>query len=193
MSKALIIVDVQNDFINGSMAITGADKIIPIINKMSEEFEHIVISKDWHPHDHCSFEENGGQWPRHCVANHEGSKLHKDLKTKKGAYFVQKGTVVNEEAYSAFSNGDSLNGLDLLLRTSLGVKEVFVCGLATDYCVLETALDAKRLGFETNVVLNACREVAEESCKEALKRMHNMGIKTIGVGFSNTEMLFTPM
>lgn len=191
MKRALIVVDVQNDFIDGPMKVNGAKDIIPVINSMIEHFDTLIITKDWHPYDHCSFKENGGEWPKHCIASTHGAKVHEELKVRPGAYYVNKANNSDIEQYSAFYDAEGNDtGLSNLLKKSLGVDTVYICGLTTDYCVQHTAIDAFRCGLETHVVLNACREVDEERCKQAHKRMHKLEIKTENVGFSpDTEMM----
>lgn len=185
MKRALIVVDVQNDFINGSMRVDGAASIIPTINTLMEHFDNIIVTKDWHPHDHCSFIENGGEWPKHCIASTHGAKLHSFLKVKPGAYFVNKANNSEIEQYSAFYDAEGNDtGLSNLLKKTLGVDIVYICGLTTEYCVQSTALDAFSEGFETHVILNACREVDPKGCKEAHERMYKFGIKTQHVEFS---------
>jgi len=191
MKRALIVVDVQNDFIDGPMKVEGAKEIIPTINKMMENFDIVVITKDWHPYDHCSFQENGGKWPAHCVATTYGSKLHEDLKVKHGAYYVNKANNSDIEQYSAFYDAAGNDtGLSSLLKKPLKVDTVYICGLTTDYCVLETALDAYNCEFDTHVVLNACKEVDSDKCKEAHEKMYRLGIKTQHVSFlPNTDIM----
>jgi len=159
-SSALIVVDVQNDFADpaGSLFVEGAPRVIPFINTQIDAATQagaiVVASQDWHPPSTPHFAKDGGIWPDHCVADTWGAAFHPDLKTP--GTVIQKGTS-GEDGYSAFTVRDpatgveSPTGLDKTLSEA-GVVEVFIVGLATDYCVKETAIDATRYGF-TAVVL----------------------------------------
>lgn len=162
-TDALLVVDVQNDFITGSLAVPNAVDIIPVINSIIPKFTTIIYSADSHIKDHPSFQAQGGPWPDHCVIGSFGHRLHKDLLVRTGnPVIVHKG--LKEEAYSAFSGlvTGELNTektVEGLLRT-LGTKRLFICGLATDYCVKATVLDALKLfDGEVYVLLNAVRSV----------------------------------
>jgi len=156
---ALIVVDVQNDFADpaGSLSVAGAAEIIPRINDdiglARAAGATVVYTQDWHPESTPHFAKDGGIWPVHCVAESWGAQLHPDVVVADGAPRIRKGTN-GEDGYSAFSMRDPVSGeqtrteLDGLLR-GLGVERVVVCGLATDYCVNATALDAIELGYET--------------------------------------------
>ncbi len=150
----LLVVDVQNDFITGSLAVPDAEDLIPVINKYVERFEYILFSRDMHPTNHCSFVAQGGPWPPHCVIGTDGAKLHSDLKVPGDIFVIDKGTLADKDTYSAFGATQLLRGtlshgsiiidkLDLspFLRL-LGIKRLFICGLATEYCVKATVLDA---------------------------------------------------
>ena len=156
----LLIVDMQDDFITGSLAVTGAAEIVPIINQYIKKFSWKVLSKDMHPEGHCSFVEQGGPWPIHCPADGEGSKLHADLDideravTHKSSVTVHKGTEPDKDAYSAF---DGTHLIDIM--ESWGITRVFICGLATDYCVKATVLDALNLDFLVYLLADAIRAV----------------------------------
>lgn len=172
--RALIIVDMQNDFCpGGALAVEYGDTIVAGINDTSEIFSIVVATKDWHPKDHGSFASNhsGAQpfdtttlsgkeqvlWPDHCVQNSYGAEFHKDLKHT-GRTFV-KGTNRNADTYSGFYDEDGVStGLDEYLR-KMQVTTVYICGLATDYCVKFTALDALKQGYETIVLEDLCRGV----------------------------------
>ena len=147
-TDALLIVDLQNDFITGSLAVPGAEGILQKVKEYTEKFLCRFASRDWHPEDHSSFVENGGPWPAHCIAGTEGSELHSILDDH---WFIQiyKGLDKNKEQYSAF---DGTNIAELLKRFK--IKRLFVCGLATDYCVKATVLDALKQ-FEGAVFLLA--------------------------------------
>jgi len=181
-STALIVVDVQNDFADpeGSLAVPGAGEILPHVNREVDRAEAagavIVYTQDWHPPSTPHFAKDGGIWPVHCVADSWGARLHPTLRVV-GALAVRKGAH-GEDGYSGFtmrdpvSGSEASTGLEQLLRVR-GVQRVVVCGLATDYCVAATALDAVRRGFPTSVVLDAVAAVdlAAGDGEEALRRL----------------------
>jgi nicotinamidase/pyrazinamidase len=164
---ALIVVDVQNDFAdrNGSLYVAGGENVIPLINEEAERARAagatVVYTQDWHPGTTPHFQKDGGIWPVHCVQLTWGAEFHPELHVD-GAT-IQKGSG-GEDGYSGFSVRDPESGeeysteLDDLLRNR-GIERVVVVGLATDYCVKETALDAARLGFDTTVLADAIRAV----------------------------------
>ena len=178
MKKALIVVDVQNDFCpGGSLAVQDGDKVVPIINKMIPEFDLVIFTMDWHPKNSDAFASNykgkkpfdkyinaQGEddvlWPAHCVQDTIGAELHKDLDLsliKGDFYFFKKGLNKDEHPYSGFG-ADGL--LDFL--TERGVTETYITGLATDYCVKATALDSVKNHFITKVVWDATRGIADD-------------------------------
>jgi nicotinamidase/pyrazinamidase len=144
----------QNDFCRGgALAVPGGDEIVPVVNDLAGRFEKIFATQDWHPPDHISFKEQGGIWPPHCVAGTEGAELHSGL-VPGDAIYIKKGTDPRKEAYSGFQ------GTDLAQRLKdAGVRRVFITGLATDYCVKATAVDALRSGLDVIVVSDAVRGV----------------------------------
>jgi len=157
MAKALIIVDVQNDFTpGGALPVEEGDAIVPRINELAAagDFDLVVATRDWHPSDHGSFAEQGGPWPVHCVADTPGAQLHPALDTSAIDVIVDKGQDPGTEGYSGF---DGTNLADLLHERD--VDEVVVVGLATDYCVKNTALDALRAGLGVRVDESAVRGV----------------------------------
>jgi nicotinamidase/pyrazinamidase len=166
-STALIVVDVQNDFAdpNGSLYVSGGETIIPVVNeemtRARDAGAAVVYTQDWHPESTPHFQKDGGIWPVHCVQDTWGADFHPDLEVK--GEVVRKGTG-GEDGYSGFTIRDPASGAEKsteladLLRKR-GVERVVVVGLATDYCVKETALDAVRLGFETTVRADAMRAV----------------------------------
>ena len=166
---ALIVLDVQNDFADpaGSLRVTGGEAVVPIIDREIAEAmtggAFVVATQDWHPPVTPHFAKDGGIWPVHCVADTWGAMLHPDLALPFGAPRVRKGTN-GEDGYSGFTMRDPTTGktapteLESLLRDA-GVERVMVVGLATDYCVKATALDALRLGFETTVLTDAIAAV----------------------------------
>ncbi len=168
---ALVVVDLQNDFADpeGSLAVHGGANLIPIINAeiamARSEGALVVFTQDWHPASTPHFARDGGIWPVHCVGGTWGAELHPDVDPSAAAEAprIRKGTA-GEDGYSGFTMRDPTTGtttateLEALLRTA-GTERVVVCGLATDYCVKATALDAVRLGFETDVLVDAIRPV----------------------------------
>src|SRR4051812_8757049 len=157
MSRALIIVDVQNDFTpGGALAVPHGDEVLRHINGLaaSGEYDLVVATRDWHPPDHGSFSESGGPWPEHCVQGTEGAELHPDLDRGHIDVVVDKGHDPATEGYSAFDGTQ----LAELLRER-GVDQVTVVGLATDYCVKNTALDALKEGLRVIVDSTAVRGV----------------------------------
>jgi nicotinamidase/pyrazinamidase len=180
---ALIVVDLQNDFCpGGALAVTDGDKVVKPINKLldiSEGTDFLpVFSRDWHPSQTKHFAENGGVWPKHCVQNTKGAEFHPDLKFVPGFEVVSKGMGLNEDAYSAF-DGITSEGLTLEeFLKNYGVKRVYVGGLALDYCVSATAIDAARRGFETTVLMDATRAVnlQPDDGSRAIQRMRDAGV-----------------
>ena len=176
---ALIIVDVQRDFCSGgALPVPDGEKIIPTLNKYIEKFSKagalIVATRDWHPPNHMSFKDYGGIWPSHCVQGTLGAEFHPDLKLPKEVKIVSKATSADKEAYSGF---DGTN-LERELKDA-GVKRVFVGGLATDYCVKSTVLDALRLGFETILLVDAIKGVDAKpgDSERAVEEMVRNGAK----------------
>jgi nicotinamidase/pyrazinamidase len=158
-ADALIIVDLQNDFLpGGSLGVPRGDEVVAPIQQLIDLYQThglpIVASRDWHPEGHCSFTAQGGPWPIHCVAGSHGAAFSAALPLEQVATVISKATTVEKDAYSAF------NGTDLAEQLrARGVQRVTVCGLATDYCVLNTARDALENGFATLLVLDAIRAV----------------------------------
>lgn len=155
---ALLVVDIQNDFCSGgSLAVGEGESIIPVVNGLIERFQAVgapvVYSRDWHPVDHGSFAAQGGPWPPHCVAGTRGAAFHNALRVDLHPWIIDKATGHDE----ALSDFDGTDLADKLRARNIG--RVFVVGLATDYCVRATALDALALGFETVVVTDAVRAV----------------------------------
>jgi len=174
--NALLIIDVQNDFCpGGSLPVAGGFDIVPVINRLQPLFGLVVATKDWHPKDHSSFAANQGKqpgevikiagadqilWPAHCVQGSGGAEFVRGLDTERVEKVFYKGIDQSIDSYSGFfDNGHKrATGLGDYLRQQ-GITDVAAVGLATDYCVKWTALDAKQLGFQTSVILDACRGV----------------------------------
>jgi nicotinamidase/pyrazinamidase len=201
-TDALIVVDVQNDFCpRGALAVEGGNSVVPVINAISPLFGTVVATQDWHPENHVSFAASHpgkrsydtveiGElvqelWPEHCLAGSPGAAFHKDLDLIPVGLVVRKGRLPDLDSYSAFFENDrrTATGLNGYLR-ELGIKTVFLCGLATDYCVLFTALDAARLGFRTYVIRDGVRGVGlpEGSVERAFSSMVEAGVKIIDSG-----------
>ena len=161
MSRALVVVDYQNDFASpdGALSVSGGDAIAGRINEQmrSGDYDLVVATRDWHPSDHGSFTEQGGIWPVHCVQDTEGAQLHPDLDAAAVDVIVDKGQDRDTEGYSGFDG----TKLGELLRER-GIDQVTVVGLATDYCVKQTALEALREGFAVTVDTTAVRGVDVE-------------------------------
>ncbi|MBO6037119.1 MAG: isochorismatase family protein [Acetobacter sp.] len=161
---ALLIVDVQNDFLtNGALAITDGNKILPCINALAAlPFGCIITSQDWHPPDHFSFNtaKPAGPWPRHCVANTYGAALAPSLHLPDHSLAVFKGMEADKESYSAFEGITPSKTTLLTLLQEREITRVFICGLALDYCVKATALDARNHNINTVVIINACQGLA---------------------------------
>jgi len=153
-TDAILVVDLQNDFITGSLAVPGAEDILPDVIEYVERFDQRFFSADFHPEDHSSFVEQGGPWPSHCVAGTDGSSFHKMLGPYVGQ-LILKGTDPKFDAYSAFSGTNLAEQLK-----DKGIERLFICGLATDYCVKATVLDACALfNGEVFVLLDAIAAV----------------------------------
>ncbi|MDP3198153.1 bifunctional nicotinamidase/pyrazinamidase [Tabrizicola sp.] len=194
-TEALIVIDVQNDFCpGGALAVAGGDEIISRINGLMEAFATVVLTQDWHPADHASFAANhsGAQpfslttmpygpqvlWPTHCVQGTKGAEFHAALRTVPAQLVIRKGFRPQIDSYSAFFENDhsTATGLEGYLR-SRGVTAVTLVGLATDYCVAYSALDAARLGFKATVLEGASRAIdLNGSLAEARDKMRAAGV-----------------
>ncbi len=156
---ALVVVDVQNDFLpGGALAVPHGDQVIPALNGYVEAFTAAGLptfaTRDWHPPQHCSFRERGGPWPPHCIAGSVGAELAPSLRLPNSTVIISKGTELDRDAYSGFQGTD----LDQRLRAR-GVSRLLVGGLATDYCVLQTVKDALSLGYRVVLLTDAIRPV----------------------------------
>ena len=201
IKDALIVVDVQNDFCpGGRLAVQKGDEVVPLVNAFAKRFENVVLTQDWHPPGHRSFATShpgrkpfdsvklayGEQvlWPDHCVQGSDGAALHKDLCVPHAQLVLRKGHHRDVDSYSAFLEADrkTRTGLEGYLEER-GIKRVFVCGLATDFCVAWTALDARKLGFAALVVEDACRAIdMQGSLAAAWEKMRKAGVKRIPSG-----------
>lgn len=196
--RALVVIDVQNDFCpGGALAVPGGDEIIPEINAMVRRFEHVLVTQDWHPAGHSSFASThegrspfesvsmpyGEQtlWPDHCVQGTSGAEFHPDLDLTKAELIIRKGFRSAIDSYSAFFENDreTPTGLGGYLRER-GMTKLTLAGLATDFCVAFSALDAARLGFRVEVVLSACRAIdLDGSLESMLGRMRSAGVAIV--------------
>lgn len=200
-SSVLIVVDVQNCFVTGgTLPVAKGEEVVPVINKIAAAFDNIVVTQDWHTAGHASFASSyGGKkpfetttlkygqqvlWPDHCVQGTEDAALHKDLKLPTAQLIIRKGFHKDVDSYSAFEEADrkTVTGLAGYLKAR-GIKSVYVTGLATDFCVAWTAMDARKAGFETYVVEDACRAIdLNGSLAAAWKQMSAQGVKRIQSG-----------
>jgi nicotinamidase/pyrazinamidase len=194
----LLAIDLQPDFMpGGTLAVDGGDEIVPLVNRLASRFENFVVTQDWHPPTHASFAAShegakpfetkrlhyGDQtlWPEHCVQDTPGAALHSDLAVDRAFLILRKGMHSGVDSYSAFveADGQTTTGLAALLKAR-GIRRVFACGLATDFCVAHSALDARREGFETFVIEDACRAIdANNSLEQAWTRMHAAEVRRI--------------
>ena len=189
-SDALLITDIQKDFLpGGALPVVNGDEIIPVLNEYIGRFEdakaHVLASRDWHPRNHISFKAQGGSWPPHCIQQTEGAEFSPDLKLPNSTVVISKATDPNREAYSAFDGTNLANELRML-----SVKRLFVGGLATDYCVVNTVLDARKLGFETVVLMDATLgiNVQPGDVDRAIETMLKSGAQqAITADFPDTE------
>jgi len=212
--SALIVVDVQNDFISGALALQNSEEVVGVINTILEEHEFagVFYSIDWHPEDHCSYITNVSKynvdktspksadeaqmfdkviynerkvleqvmWPVHCQQGSEGAELHPDLNVVEGGMKIYKGQIPNVDSYSAFWDNGKLSRSELLGHLfDMDITHVFTCGLATDFCVGMTSLDSAEHGFDTFVLMDASRGVADESIDEMKAKMEKAGCELI--------------
>lgn len=201
MTEALLIVDLQYDFMpGGALGVKGGDEIVPIINKLVGKFDYTIASQDYHPEGHISFADTHGKkvgeiidvdaakqelWPVHCVEHTHGAALIRELNKDHIDRYFHKGTDLNIDSYSAFFDNDKEHetGLDDFLRDK-GVNTLYIAGLTTDFCVKFSVLDALELGYEVIVVKDGCRPVHNE--KPAIEEMKKAGAKII----SSEDLLY---
>jgi len=175
--EALIVVDLQNDFCpGGALGVEGGHEIVPIINGLIQRFDHVILTQDWHPADHLSFASShpgkapfettempyGTQtlWPDHCVQGTSGAEFHPDLVATKAELIIRKGFRREIDSYSTFFENDRVTptGLAGYLRER-GITRITLSGIATDFCVAYSAIDARKLGFDVTVLIDACRAI----------------------------------
>ena len=202
LKKAIIVIDIQNDFCpGGALPVKEGDRIVPVINAVMRNFDIVIGTQDWHPRNQVSFASNHkGKnvydqvdingiaqtlWPAHCVQGSHGAEFHKDLDTARFNLIVRKGTNPGIDSYSAFVENDKKTetGLHGYLE-ALKIKDVYLCGLATDYCVYFSAMDAVKYGFNTSVILDACRgiDVPEGNINKCVRDMKSAGIRIVNAG-----------
>jgi nicotinamidase/pyrazinamidase len=200
-SSVLLVIDVQNCFLpGGSLAVKDGDKVVPVINHLAKSFANVVMTQDWHTVGHVSFASShpgkkpfetidlkyGKQvlWPDHCVQGTDGAALSKDLSIPQAELIIRKGFHKNVDSYSAFTEADgkTTTGLSSYLKARK-LHRVFVAGLATDFCVAWSAMDARKAGFETYVIEDACRGIdTQGSLAKAWTDMAKAGVKRIKSG-----------
>jgi nicotinamidase/pyrazinamidase len=193
--EVLLIVDVQNDFCpGGALAVPQGDEIIPVVNRLACEFAHVILTQDWHPRGHASFASShpgkqpfntieafyGPQilWPDHCVQGTQGAAFHPGLDVLQAELVIRKGFRSAIDSYSAFRENDhrTPTGLASYLKER-GFERIALCGLATDFCVLFSAIDACEAGFEVSVVTSACRGIdVDGSLARAMRSMGEAGV-----------------
>jgi nicotinamidase/pyrazinamidase len=194
----LLAIDLQVDFMpGGALAVDRGHEVVPLVNQLARRFQNVVVTQDWHPPGHASFASThagakpfetkrldyGDQtlWCDHCVQGTPGAELHPELAVDLAFLILRKGMHLGIDSYSAFieADGKTTTGLGALLKAR-GIKRVFACGLATDFCVAHSALDARREGFAAFVIENACRAIdAHDSLSKAWARMHAVEVRRI--------------
>ncbi len=198
-ADVFLVIDVQNDFCpGGALAVPDGDAVVPAINRLTAAFDHVVLTQDWHPAGHTSFASShaghapfetievayGAQtlWPDHCVQGSLGAAFHNDLEATRAELIIRKGYDPAIDSYSAFYENDrsTATGLTGYLRTR-GFKRIFLAGLATDFCVAFSAIDAAREGFAVVVIEDACRAIDLEGSLTAAKgQMAEAGVSLVG-------------
>jgi nicotinamidase/pyrazinamidase len=180
----LLVTDIQNDFLpGGALAVAGGDEVVPVLNRYIGAFQAqglpVYATRDWHPEKHCSFHEQGGPWPVHCVAGTHGADFAAALTLPPDTTVISKATSRDREAYSSFQGTD----LDSRLRAA-GIRRLFIGGLTTDYCVLNSVKDARRLGYEVFVLADAIRavDVRPGDGQRAEAEMARLGAQFITLG-----------
>jgi nicotinamidase/pyrazinamidase len=197
-SDVLLVVDVQNDFMpSGALAVPHGDEVVPIVNRLAQRFRNVALTQDWHPPGHVSFASShpgrqpferialgyGEQilWPDHCVQGSDGAAFHRDLAIPHAQLVVRKGYHPDVDSYSTFveADGRHTTGLAGYLRER-GIGHVYLCGLATDFCVAWSAVDARKAGFQVTVIEDACRAIdAGGSLAVAVRDLAAAGVRRI--------------
>jgi nicotinamidase/pyrazinamidase len=205
VNNCLIITDIQNDFCpGGALAVAEGDKIIPIVNTLARKFDKVVATQDWHPPGHASFASTHNKepydiitideiqqvlWPVHCVTGSFGADFHKDLDLREVDLIIRKGNDLKIDSYSTFLENDkkTVTGLHYYLK-GFSIQNLYLCGLATDYCIYYSAMDAKEMGFNVGVILDACRgiDVPAGNIAASVERMKERGIRIM----NHDDLLF---
>lgn len=180
--NALIIVDIQYDFMpGGALAVEEGDLLAEPILSIRDKFDLIVFTQDWHPANHCSFKENGGIWPAHCVQNSRGAEIDQRI-IRAGDHVIRKGIHKDVDSYSGFWDNNRKHTTELhdFLNTR-GVDTLYICGLATDYCVKFTVMDAIEAGYKVVLIADLCRGVNINplDSKNAIEEMMIKGVKIV--------------
>ncbi len=178
---ALIVVDVQRDFLpGGNLGVPDGDAVVPVMNRYLKHFRRIKLplyaTRDWHPEDHCSFKAQGGPWPPHCIAGSEGAEFADNLDLGEDVRVISKATTIEKDAYSGFE------GTDLAERLrKQKVRRLFIGGLATDYCVFNTVKDALKEGFQVLLLEDGVRgvDVNAGDSEKAINEMHGLGARSV--------------
>jgi len=198
MKNCLIITDIQNDFCpGGALAVAEGNEIIPIVNSLAQKFDKVVATQDWHPSDHVSFAATHNKelydvitidgiqqvmWPVHCVQGSLGADFHKDLDLRPVDLIIRKGSHRDIDSYSTFMENDkkTITGLHSYLQ-GFAIQDLYFCGLATDYCVYYSAVDARNMGFNVSVILDACRgvDVPAGNLAATVQAMKERGIRIL--------------
>lgn len=201
MNTALILVDIQNDFIpGGALAVKGGDEVIDVANRAMKYFDHVIATQDWHPPDHGSFaSQHEGKipgelielkgltqvlWPDHCIAETNGAAFAPGLYVSKITRIIKKGLDRDVDSYSTFFDNAQINdtGLNDYLR-EMNITDLYIAGLATDYCVKYSALDAVKLGYSTSIIIEGVRgvELNQGDCEAAVEEMKMAGVDVISI------------
>ncbi|MBL7093602.1 isochorismatase family protein [candidate division KSB1 bacterium] len=180
--KALLVVDIQNDFCpGGALGVREGDQIIPVVNEYVQLFLSknlpVFVSRDWHPKKTKHFQEFGGPWPIHCVRNTKGGKFHPDFRVPGNAIILSKGSDPQLDGYSVFEALDSNNNPFLEVLKKMSVNELYISGIATDYCVRFTALDALKNGFKLNILVDAIKGVDKDDSERVLDEITSNNAK----------------
>jgi len=173
---ALVVVDTQRDFCpGGKLPVPDGDAVVPVLNRWIEAARrsgsHLIFTRDWHPRGHCSFDEQGGTWPEHCVQDDPGTEFHPELEVPDDAWVISKGTAPDRDAYSPFQEFDFTRRLH-----ERGVKRLWVGGLTLEICVRQTLLDAAEAGFGAFLIREATRPIREEAVEEVTSELLRAGV-----------------
>ncbi len=184
MKRALLVVDLQNDFFkSGALPVPEAEEILPRVARLlTLPFDKKIASQDWHPAGHCSFASVGGLWPDHCIQGSHGAQLTPPLDHFTFDFIVKKGIDQEVDSYSAFFDNEKRRstGLEGYLRSE-GIHELYVVGLATEYCVFHSCMDAVQLGFSVKLIVDACQGLSAEAVLQCSNQMRQAGVEFLTV------------